>query len=81
MELEATLQKLTSDYQKAIDEKVHCQQEADETAKTIALANRLVNGLASEKIRWSESVQKFREQGKMLPGDVLIIASFISYLG
>ena len=50
-ELEATLSKLTSDYQHAIDEKVRCQQEADATAKTIALANRLVNGLASEKVQ------------------------------
>ena len=80
-ELEATLSKLTSDYQHAIDEKVRCQREADATSKTIALANRLVNGLASEKVRWSDSVQKLREQGKMLPGDVLIVASFISYLG
>ena len=42
---------------------------------------RLVGGLASEKIRWSDSVQRFMEQGKMLPGDVLLVASFISYLG
>ena len=33
------------------------------------------------QVRWSDSVQKFREQGKMLPGDVLLVASFISYLG
>ena len=39
VKLEATLAKLTSDYQKAIDEKMRCQQEADETAKTINLAN------------------------------------------
>ena len=79
--LEATLKKLTDDYQKAIDEKMRCQREADETAKTIALANRLVGGLASEKVRWSDSVAKFKEQAKMLPGDVLLVASFISYLG
>jgi dynein heavy chain len=81
IDLEDTLAQLTNDHQRAIDEKVRCQQEADATTKTIALANRLVNGLASEKVRWSDSVQKFREQGKMLPGDVLIVASFISYLG
>ena len=80
-DLEATLKKLTDDYQKAIDEKVRCQKEADDTAKTIQLANRLVGGLASEKIRWSDSVMRFREQAKMLPGDVLLVASFISYLG
>ena len=44
-------------------------------------AFRLVGGLASEKIRWSDSVMRFREQAKMLPGDVLLVAAFISYLG
>ena len=41
----------------------------------------MVGGLASEKIRWSDSVMRFREQAKMLPGDVLLVAAFISYLG
>ena len=81
IKLEAALQKLTDDYQKAIDEKVRCQEEADATNKTISLANRLVGGLSSEKVRWSASVQHFQEQEKMLPGDVLIIAGFISYFG
>ena len=79
--MEEALQKLTESYQKAIDEKVRCQQEADATNKTISLANRLVGGLSSEKVRWASSVQQFQEQAKMLPGDVLIIAGFISYFG
>lgn len=41
----------------ALTEKQKCQDEADSTAMTIDLANRLVNGLASEKIRWAETVQ------------------------
>ena len=48
--LQNTLAKLTADYQKAVDEKVRCQEEADATTKTIQLANRLVGGLASEKV-------------------------------
>lgn len=40
----------------ALSEKQKCQDEADATALTIDLANRLVNGLASEKIRWAETV-------------------------
>ena len=79
--MEEALQKLTENYQKAIDEKVRCQQEADATNKTISLANRLVGGLSSEKVRWANSVQQYQEQAKMLPGDVLIIAGFISYFG
>ena len=42
---------------------------------------RLVGGLASEKVRWSESVEKFREEEKTLPGDVLLTASYLSYVG
>lgn len=34
-----------------MNEKMKCQAEADATNATIDLANRLVNGLASEKIR------------------------------
>lgn len=40
----------------ALGEKQKCQDEADATAMTIDLANRLVNGLGSEKIRWNETV-------------------------
>ena len=79
--LENTLQQLTDQYTVAVEAKVRCQQEADATGATISLANRLVGGLASEKVRWGDSVNSLREQASMLPGDVLLVASFISYLG
>jgi len=34
---------------------------------------RLVGGLASENVRWAQSVEAFREQEKMLTGNVLVI--------
>lgn len=49
---------LTADFEKATLEKLKCQQEADATNRTIQLANRLVNGLASENVRWAEAVSK-----------------------
>lgn len=42
---------------------------------------RLVGGLASENVRWAESVENFREQEKTLCGDVLLISAFVSYVG
>ena len=45
------------------------------------LCYRLVGGLASEKVRWAESVQKFKEEEKTLAGDVLLTASYLSYVG
>ncbi|XP_066917361.1 dynein beta chain, ciliary-like [Clytia hemisphaerica] len=80
-ELDDNLAELTASFEEATNAKLRCQQEADRTAKTIELANRLVGGLASENVRWAESVALFKEQAKTLPGDVLLIASFISYVG
>jgi len=52
------LAKLTADFEQATAEKLKCQEEADATSRTIALANRLVGGLASENVRWAESVTR-----------------------
>ncbi|KAK3590847.1 hypothetical protein CHS0354_024585 [Potamilus streckersoni] len=79
--LESDLAELTAKFEKATQEKLKCQEEADTTEKTIELANRLVGGLASENVRWAESVKSFREQEKTLPGDVLMITAFVSYVG
>ncbi|XP_071429942.1 dynein axonemal heavy chain 17 isoform X2 [Pithys albifrons albifrons] len=79
--LNANLATLTAQFEKATAEKIKCQQEADETNKVITLANRLVGGLASENIRWAESVKLLREQEKLLCGDVLLVAAFVSYVG
>jgi dynein heavy chain len=79
--LESELAKLTAEFQKATDEKLKCQAEADKTNKTIELANRLVGGLASENVRWFESIENFKKQAVTLPGDVLLVTAFISYLG
>ena len=79
--LEADLAKLTAEFEKATAEKLKCQEEADMTAKTIELANRLVGGLASENVRWAESIENFKIQEKTLAGDVLLITAFVSYSG
>ncbi|XP_039082400.1 dynein heavy chain 17, axonemal [Hyaena hyaena] len=80
-ELNANLSNLTSAFEKATAEKIKCQQEADATNRVISLANRLVGGLASENIRWAESVKNFKSQGVTLCGDVLLISAFVSYVG
>uniref|UniRef100_A0A8C5LC16 Dynein axonemal heavy chain 17 n=1 Tax=Jaculus jaculus TaxID=51337 RepID=A0A8C5LC16_JACJA len=80
-ELNANLSNLTSAFEKATAEKIKCQQEADATNHVISLANRLVGGLASENVRWAESVENFKCQGITLCGDVLLISAFVSYVG
>ncbi|XP_078011950.1 dynein axonemal heavy chain 17 isoform X1 [Phascolarctos cinereus] len=80
-ELNANLANLTAAFEKATAEKIKCQQEADATNRVISLANRLVGGLASENVRWAESVEDFKGQGITLCGDVLLISAFVSYVG
>ncbi|XP_032659529.1 dynein axonemal heavy chain 9 isoform X5 [Chelonoidis abingdonii] len=79
--LNENLAKLTAKFERATSDKLKCQQEAEATACTISLANRLVGGLASENVRWADAVKDFKEQESTLCGDVLLIAAFVSYLG
>ncbi|XP_069339362.1 dynein axonemal heavy chain 9 [Eulemur rufifrons] len=79
--LNENLAKLTAKFEKATADKLKCQQEAEVTAGTISLANRLVGGLASENVRWAEAVQNFQQQERTLCGDILLTTAFISYLG
>ncbi|XP_023241581.1 dynein beta chain, ciliary-like isoform X1 [Centruroides sculpturatus] len=81
IELEEKLNTLKEQFQKAADEKLKIEKEAEKTNEKISLANRLVNGLASEKVRWTESIERYKIQEKTLPGDILITAAFISYVG
>ncbi|KAI8900476.1 dynein heavy chain and region D6 of dynein motor-domain-containing protein [Globomyces pollinis-pini] len=80
-DLDNNLADLKAKFEKATADKLRCEEEAQGTQVTIELANRLVNGLASEKVRWSEAVGKFKEQEKTLAGDVLVSAAFVSYVG
>ncbi|OWK51882.1 Dynein heavy chain 9, axonemal, partial [Lonchura striata] len=72
---------LTARFEKATSDKLRCQQEAEATACTISLANRLVGGLASENVRWAEAVKDFKQQQSTLCGDVLLVTACVSYLG
>ncbi|XP_046432396.1 dynein beta chain, ciliary-like [Neodiprion fabricii] len=80
-ELQKMLDALSEKMNTALSEKQKCQDEADATSLTIDLANRLVNGLASEKIRWAETVSFLKNSGKTIPGNVLLVTAFISYVG
>lgn len=80
-DLQAQLKILTDEFDTAAAAKLKCEQDAQQTAYTINLANRLVGGLSSEKIRWTDSVASFRIQEKSLPGNVLLVTAFVSYVG
>jgi dynein heavy chain len=47
----------------------------------LSLANRLVNGLADENVRWNNNVGTLGHERVTMIGDALISAAFVSYIG
>ena len=43
--------------------------------------DRLVNGLADEKVRWAQSIEQFGVQERNFIGDVMVSSAFVSYIG
>ena len=69
----------------AVEAKVKCQQEADATGATISLANRLVGGLASEKVPQdplSQTSQIWKESNilKLKSSQELTVLIYILFL-
>ena len=79
--LNAALAKLRAEFQKAMDEKEAAENEASRCARRLDLAQRLVNALGSESERWSTAILVLTEQLKVVVGDVLLAAAFVSYVG
>ncbi|EUD70891.1 hypothetical protein YYG_04015 [Plasmodium vinckei petteri] len=57
------------------------EETALKTKQRIEQANKLINGLASEKARWTEDSNNFSNIKKKIVGDVFMCSSFISYCG
>lgn len=80
-ELEQALMAIRAKQDEADAEKKKCQDLADKTANQIDLAYRLTNGLQSENVRWRDLIYSLESKLVTLPGDILIISCFISYVG
>jgi len=80
-QLEAQLAELEAEFDRVMKEKEDTVAEAERMAKKMEMAQRLIAALASENVRWTESVAMLKAQSSLLPGDCLVAASFVSYVG
>jgi dynein heavy chain len=55
-ELTAALNKLQAQFQEVMDDKAAAEAEAEKCANKLDLAQRLVNALGSESVRWAQSI-------------------------
>lgn len=55
--------------------------DADACRRKMTNATALIEGLAGERIRWTETSKGFQAQIHQLVGDVLLCTGFLSYTG
>jgi len=79
--LNAQLKELEDGFAKVMKEKEETIAESERMAKKLEMAQRLIAALASENVRWSKGVGELQKQFVLLPGDVLVSAAFVSYVG
>jgi dynein heavy chain len=79
--LNSELGVLQAEFQKAMDEKTAAENEAARCARRLDLAQRLVNALGSESVRWSQAIIDLGEKLQVIIGDVLLASAFVSYVG
>ncbi|CAH8839691.1 unnamed protein product [Trichobilharzia szidati] len=80
-EVNAEMRRLQQEYNEKMEQKEELRRKAEHTEKMLDRASKLVSGLAGEKIRWEESVADLLQRIELLPGDCLLSAAFLSYMG
>lgn len=80
-EVEKKIQGLQQKFDNSTKEKQDLEDNMELTAARLRRAGRLTTALASEQIRWGETVLKFDEELKNLVGDVFVAAACIAYFG
>jgi dynein heavy chain len=71
---------LNAEKDAAVNEKERVEAEAEQCLQKLALAERLVNGLADEYIRWQQTVKDLKVMGTSFIGDCLLASAFVGYI-
>lgn len=79
--VKARLAELSGEFTQTNTEASSLKTELDELQKKIDRGDRLVTGLASEKIRWQDQLVEYRDSMTKLTGDALLAAAFMAYMG
>jgi dynein heavy chain, axonemal len=81
MEVLGMLRKLKESFDKQMAEKTKLEDNAAMLQRKLDQASSLINGLASERVRWGEDSKMFADTKRRLLGDCAVACAFISYCG
>ncbi|XP_037090995.1 dynein heavy chain 10, axonemal-like [Pollicipes pollicipes] len=79
--IEQLMAELNAKFETAKEERAILQAETELMMKRLDAADRLINGLASENERWTQTLKELGEQRIQLMGDCLLCSAFLCYVG
>ncbi|XP_054832932.1 dynein axonemal heavy chain 1 [Eublepharis macularius] len=80
-EVEEGIAHLQAKYRGTLATKEELEMKCEQCEQRLGRADKLINGLADERVRWQETVQNLDYMINNISGDVLVSAGFIAYLG
>ncbi|XP_064422227.1 dynein axonemal heavy chain 1 [Latimeria chalumnae] len=80
-EVEDGIAILQAKYKDCVSKKEDLEVKCDQCEQRLVRADKLINGLADERVRWQETVQNLEYMVDNVAGDVLLSAGFVAYLG
>uniref|UniRef100_A0A8C4TE89 Dynein axonemal heavy chain 10 n=1 Tax=Erpetoichthys calabaricus TaxID=27687 RepID=A0A8C4TE89_ERPCA len=75
------LKGLTEQYEQASREQHQLQEKAEIMERRLIAADKLISGLGSENVRWTNDLEELKQRRVRLLGDCLICSAFLSYEG
>ncbi|CAL1543936.1 unnamed protein product, partial [Lymnaea stagnalis] len=79
--LEDLLANLNLKYESAMAERQRLEEETRLMERRLIAADKLINGLSSENVRWLKDLAELKKKRQRLLGDCIVGAAFLSYLG
>mmetsp|Transcript_18885 Transcript_18885/g.22437 ORF Transcript_18885/g.22437 Transcript_18885/m.22437 type:complete len:4042 (-) Transcript_18885:161-12286(-) len=80
-EVVAKVADLKERYDTSVNEKNSLRAEAADLSEKLDRADKLINGLAGEYVRWQASIGVFKQSIGDLVGDCQVASAFLSYAG
>ncbi|XP_019756852.1 dynein axonemal heavy chain 8 [Dendroctonus ponderosae] len=80
-EKEAEVRQCQSVYEEAMAKKQEIFDAAMKVKNKMDAATALIDGLAGERIRWTDQLAQFKAETERLIGDVVLLTGFLGYTG
>ncbi|VTJ73574.1 Hypothetical predicted protein [Marmota monax] len=80
-EVEEGIATMQAKYRECIAKKEELEVKCDQCEQRLNRADKLINGLSDERVRWQETVENLENMLDNISGDVIAAAGFVAYLG